>query len=803
MEGAGPIYTSANSGANWTATSGPAGICVASSADGTKLVAAASGTYISANSGATWTETLDDNPAAVASSTNGTKFVAVESGSGGIYTSTNSGATWTAANAFSPSGWISVASSADGTKLVAAANQAQIYISTDSGETWTATSSPEQFWVSVASSADGTKLVAAANQQAAFATNQGLIYTYVSIMPPPDITTQPSNQTVQCGAKATLSATAAGTSPMSYQWYFGTNALADGDLISGSSSTCLTLSDASISQAGSYTLTVTNSYGSVRSQPAILTVQDTNPPVITLIGAPTMIISQYSAFTDPGATAYDSCAGVLAVTTNDPIVATTLVLFNITNASYAYELVQSTDGNFYGATYYGGPCLDQYGDGAGTVFKMTPSGTLTTLLSFSGTNGANPSALVQGTDANLYGTTTYGGNGYNSTMNSGAGTVFKMTPTGTLTTLLSFSSTNGANPSALVQGTDGNLYGTTQTGGASGNGTVFKMTTNGTLTLLVSFSGTNGMEPIALVQGNDGNLYGTTLQGGTSGHGTVFMVSTDFTAFTTLHSFTAPSNLPPYANSDGAYPAAAMVQGTDGNFYGTTRQGGTSGDGTVFKMMTNGTLTTLVSFNNTNGAYPAAALVQGTDGNFYGTTVNGGADCDIYGSTCGTVFKITTNGTLTTLVSCNDSNGAFPYALVRGTDGNFYGTTALRGAYGGGTIFKMTTDTVNVNLPGTYIISYMATDPSGNSATNTRTVVVSALLAPIINVLPVSQPGGFFLQFTENPNASFTMLVSTNLALPASNWTVLGPATLSNGVFQFTDTPPTNYPGRFYRLRSP
>jgi hypothetical protein len=120
-----------------------------------------------------------------------------------------------------------------------------------------------------------------------------------------------------------------------------------------------------------------------------------------------------------------------------------------------------------------------------------------------------------------------------------------------------------------------------------------------------------------------------------------------------------------------------------------------------------------------------------------------------------------------------------------------------------GTMFQMTTDSIDVNIPGTYIISYVATDPSGNSATNSRTVVVSALLAPIINVLPVSQPGEFFLQFTENPNVSFTVLASTNLALPSINWTVLGPATLSNGVFQFNDTPPTNYPSRFYRLRSP
>jgi hypothetical protein len=193
------IYISDDSGATWTATSGPGGLCVACSADGTKLVSAADGLYISANSGATWMKTLDDNPASVASSSDGTKLVAVEFDNGGISTSTNSGATWMAADASSPSGWVSVASSADGTKLVAAAG----------------------------------------HKQSASDTNEGLIYTYVSIVPPPDITAQPSNQTVQCGANVTLSVTAAGTSELSYQWYFGTNALSDGDLIFGSSSVVL------------------------------------------------------------------------------------------------------------------------------------------------------------------------------------------------------------------------------------------------------------------------------------------------------------------------------------------------------------------------------------------------------------------------------------------------------------------------------------------------------------------------------------------------------------------------------------
>src|SRR5208337_4428285 len=191
----------------------------------------------------------------------------------------------------------------------------------------------------------------------------------------------------------------------------------------------------------------------------------------------------------------------------------------------------------------------------------------------------------------------------------GVGTVFTITPGGTLTTLYSFCSqsgcTDGANPyAALVQGTDGNFYGTTLGGAA--NGTVFKMTPGGTLTTLYTFCyGCTGVSPYAaLVQGSDGNFYGTTSFGGANGDGTVFRITPSGT-LTTLHSFDG---------TDGAAVYAGLVQGTDGNFYGTTAQGGGSGVGTVFTITPGGTLTTLYSFCSqsgcTDGANPYAALVQ-------------------------------------------------------------------------------------------------------------------------------------------------------------------------------------------------
>ena len=326
-----------------------------------------------------------------------------------------------------------------------------------------------------------------------------------------------------------------------------------------------------------------------------------------------------------------------------------------------------SDGDLYGTTSAGGDNV------AGTVFKVTPDGLLTVLHSFAYDDGAFPRAgLVQGTDGSFYGTTTQGGTG-------GSGTVFKITPSGALTTLLSFAGSEGSDPYAgLLQGTDGHFYGTTTQGGTGGSGTVFKITPSGALTTLHSFTGSDGANPHAgLVQGTDGDFYGTTRFGGTNSFGTVFKI-TPLGALTTLHRFT---------HQDGAGPYAGLVQGTDGHFYGTTTGGGDFKfpRGTVFKITPSGALTTLHSFTRSEGANPWAGLVQGTDGDFYGTTYRGGA------SGFGTVFRITPAGALTTISSFAGSNGRYPYAgLVQGTDGNLYGTTNMGGTSDYGTAFKIT-----------------------------------------------------------------------------------------------------------------
>jgi uncharacterized repeat protein (TIGR03803 family) len=274
-------------------------------------------------------------------------------------------------------------------------------------------------------------------------------------------------------------------------------------------------------------------------------------------------------------------------------------------------------------------------------------------------------------------------------------------------TLASFNGTDGAYPTAgLVQATNGNLYGTTSTGGAYGGGTVFKITPSGTLTTLYSFcaqSGcTDGGYPaLGLVQANNGDLYGATSGGGANNGGTVFKITPGGT-LTTLYSFCSQSGC-----TDGIDPLAGLVQATNGDLYGTTLYGGASNDGTVFKITPTGTLTTLYSFCSksvcTDGNGPFAGLAQATNGELYGTTVWGGANTnpDFPGGG-GTVFKITPSGTLTTLYRfCSQSgctDGARPAAgLVQATSGELYGTTVAGGANtnpdfpsGGGTVFKIT-----------------------------------------------------------------------------------------------------------------
>ncbi|MGO9243332.1 MAG: choice-of-anchor tandem repeat GloVer-containing protein [Verrucomicrobiia bacterium] len=332
-------------------------------------------------------------------------------------------------------------------------------------------------------------------------------------------------------------------------------------------------------------------------------------------------------------------------------------------------LTEGSDGNFYGTTESGG------GSGFGTVFSMTGAGTLSTIWNFGGglNDGANPEAgLIQGSDGFLYGTTYAGGT-------DNVGIVFKVSTTGGLTPLHYFTDGgDGANPQGvLVEGSDSNFYGTTSAG-ANGFGTVFRVSSAGAFTVLYAFSnGSDGGNPKAgLVQGTDSNFYGTAYGGGASNAGTVFSYNSS-TGLSPLTNFTG--------GADGANPQGALVEGSDGNFYGTTF-GGANGYGTVFRISTNGNLTPLWDFGDgSDGGNPEAGLILGQDGNFYGTTSTGGNDGP------GTVFKITKNGALTTLYNFTGGNdGAVPLAgLLQASATNFLGTTSAAGADSLGTVFSL------------------------------------------------------------------------------------------------------------------
>jgi uncharacterized repeat protein (TIGR03803 family) len=333
-----------------------------------------------------------------------------------------------------------------------------------------------------------------------------------------------------------------------------------------------------------------------------------------------------------------------------------------------------------------------------------PAQTLSTIFRFNEVDGEFPLAgLVQGTSANFYGTTQYGGFVGGG---EGNGTVFEITSTGGLTTLYSFcpheNCVDGLDPEAgLVQATDGKFYGTTPLGGTNEKGTVFTITSGGEYKTLYTFCSqnncTDGWDPAAgLLEASNKNLYGTTSYGGANNQGTIFKISTQG-SLTTLYSFCSQDKC-----GDGEYPQAGLVQAANGDLYGTTAGGGlgyvfcpnqVDGCGTIFKVSSSGKLTTLYSFcsqtNCTDGASPVASLVQASDGNFYGTTPSGGT------VGLGTIFKVTPNGKFKRLYSfCSQqycADGGAPLAgLVQATDGNFYGTTSRGGTYGGGTIFEFT-----------------------------------------------------------------------------------------------------------------
>jgi uncharacterized repeat protein (TIGR03803 family) len=421
-------------------------------------------------------------------------------------------------------------------------------------------------------------------------------------------------------------------------------------------------------------------------------------------------------------------------------------------------LLELPDGNLYGTTAIGGD-VGSNSPGDGFIFRATKSGALTILCYFSLTNGSRPAGGVVMAAGNLYGVTMGGGTNYVDPLPVDDGTIFKVTTNGVLTSLLSFDGTNGMHPvGPLVPGTDGKLYGTTEEGGLYGLGTIFRISTNGIFESLVSFNGTNGNYPYGnLVLGNDSRVYGTTIFGGSNfsgpytGLGTVFALNTNGT-LSTLHFF---------QDTDGARPYAGLCKTSDGRLWGATSGGGIWNRGTVFRMGTNGSFESVFSFNGTNGSTPFSRLEPGPDRSLYGTTGYSYVGPNIGN---GTIFRITEDGALTTLVWLNGTNGATASSMMTlSSDGSFYGAmsdAAGNALYNGGTLFRL--------LPVPALTSIAAT------------------------------PDGVTL--TWNSFSNTTYQVESSSTLSPSDWTVLANDVMAtSNRISFTDGPALQ-PEQYYRV---
>lgn len=338
-------------------------------------------------------------------------------------------------------------------------------------------------------------------------------------------------------------------------------------------------------------------------------------------------------------------------------------------------LVQGTDGYLYGTTYNGGS------KGMGTAFKVSTSGSFVLLHSFVGgkNDGANPTGgLTLGSNGNFYGTTQQGGA-------SSQGVVYEMTTAGTVTVLHSFnSSTDGSFPwGPPILASDGNFYGTAS-GSKNDNGLVYKITTStGAYSTIYTFTGTSGSYPIASpVQGVDGYLYIPVELGGAENCGTTVQLTTAGVLNNTY-------SFPCEEGGGGANPIGPLVQNANGDFYSTTQVGGSGGEGTIYQLTTNMAVTILYNFGVTfgDGSYPSAGLLLATDGNYYGSTAEGGAYDD------GTLFNTTTGGTYTQLYSFNNSANLMQESPlsppVQDTNGTLYGVTEFGGPNDYGTVYSL------------------------------------------------------------------------------------------------------------------
>jgi uncharacterized repeat protein (TIGR03803 family) len=473
-------------------------------------------------------------------------------------------------------------------------------------------------------------------------------------------------------------------------------------------------------------------------------------------------------------------------------------------------LIQGTDGNFYGTTGVDGASPEGSG---GTVFTISSTGSLTTLYSFCN-NGACPDGdaphgnLVEGPDGSFYGITQYGGAGSMS-IGDGSGTVFKIGASGGFESLYSFCSkancADGQTPyGGLALGTDGNFYGTTQLGGANNSGTVFKITPSGKLTTIYSFCSQSDCADGEIPAGtllllSNGNFYGITSGGGGHSSGTLYEI-TPGGSLSLIYTFCSNAGCP-----DGASPIGALILASDGNFYGVTSAGGSPAhDGTVYRLTPSGTFSTIYEFclgqsNCTDGITPISGVIQGKDGNLYGVTLSGGSQAE------GAVYKITG---LKPPLTASIAIAATPYppsvgqpvtitATLTGSSGTPTGSVTFTSD--GATLCTESLSSGKANCdvstqsltPGTYAVTVAY---AGNSTYEASSQSVNATLdaAPTstafaVNPSTVTPPANVTLTATVKRNASGALGTPGGSVEFLYGSTVLATATLnSSGVASVT-----------------
>jgi uncharacterized repeat protein (TIGR03803 family) len=424
----------------------------------------------------------------------------------------------------------------------------------------------------------------------------------------------------------------------------------------------------------------------------------------------------------------------------------------------AAPLVQGADGFLYGVAAHGGDFTVLPPDGGGTVFRVDASGSLTTLHTFRGPEGAIPNSLIQGRDGFFYGTTTYGGQATISPLQPGFGTIFRMGAAGRVTVLHVFPGSGaGAFPGPIVQGADGALYGSAAGGkGAFGvyPGFVYRFDPiTAAFRHLHDFVVSDGKDPTGpLFQGADGFFYGTTNEGGPWNSGVIYKVDV-------LGNFVLLHSLSPFFPGEGSEPKGGVIQASDGFFYGTTEQGGYGGE--IFRMDAAGNLTVLHRFDAyaSDGMRPVSGLIEGRDGFLYGTAPIGGQPVTAP-SRYGVVYRMDRAGTVTVLHTFTGPDGGTPRAaLVQAADGQLYGSTILGGAFGLGALFRV--------------------DPGAPAPLPTLTGLA---LAPFVVVGGQSSTGTVMLGGPA-PSGGAVVALSSNLSVASVPATVTVPAEATSASF--------------------